>query len=284
MNFKVVSFIILAHTLPHIVYSQIATFKDNKWFDPKKAQDFYRYPINENSVLVISHDSIVAHLGNNTFKYLIKKVEDNAKRFEKKYTVIDNGGEGVIRLFKIEENLRGGNSRKVANVIYRDWAVAIPITNIEPAGFIFPGDKNIDIQLAKDQLPGYYEFSDILSKSSEDIIKMKRFIEDFRLKIGGCQKDMQIEFRPDNTATWWTGQKSNDCKKNEQAFKWRLGEVVLKGERTMILSLINEFDSDEFTVIDVSKGKLVLLGEFYLGLGDDSTQSGYLELKKAKKK
>lgn len=249
------------------------SFKDNRWFDEKKYSDFYSNPIREDAEIVVSSDSIIAHLGSKTTRYAIKSVKQIPKNAKTEYTVENNGKATTIYIRKTGEQFLG-RPRTVAWIASREegWIVLVPLRNINPQGWLFAGDPKIDVEAERAKIPGYYVFSTMKSGSNVAI------------QMNDCQQDLQIELLPDNSGTWWYGQHGKDCKKSAETFKWKLTEEVVNSERVMMLSLFADSDSNQYTVVELTKGKIVLEGEFNLGMNIDTTTTGLLELTKAKKK
>lgn len=261
------------------------SFKDNRWFDEKRYSDFYSNPIREEAEIVISSDSIIAHLGSKTTRYAIKSVKEIPKSSKTEYAVENNGNATTIYIRKTGEQFLG-RPRTVAWIASREegWIVLVPLKNINPQGWLFAGDPKIDIEAERVKIPGYYVFATMKSGSKEDIKKDKMATTNWSIKMNDCQQDLQVELLPDNTGTWWYGQNAKDCKKSAETLKWKLTEEIVNSERVMILSLFADGDANQYTVVELTKGKMVLKGEFNLGMDIDTTTTGFLELTKSKKK
>jgi hypothetical protein len=265
-------------------FSQVTSFKDNRWFDAKKPGNrLYSKSISQSSEALVSTDSIVVSLGNTVLRYKIKKINEVPKRFTTIYTVDFNGQEKSITIARLNEDNIGGPDRSAALIYldnFQDWIMIVPITNI-PLGYVFPGEEKIEDALEK--IVSYYEFMTMDFKRNVDINKDGKATNDYSTELNDCQRDLAIELAADKTGTWSQGAKAKDCKKYEQSFKWKLQYVPVRGHRRLVLYIIAGLDSKEFIVTDLTNGRMVIAGDFNFGTGD-TTEDASLELSKKKRK
>lgn len=269
--------------------AQTTSFKDNRWFDFKKyGNSFYSKPVHEQAEVIVSDDSIIAHLGSKVIRYKIKGVTDvtTKNKNSREYKVENNGTELIISISRTNEEYMG-KKRKVAWISggTEGWIVLAPLTSITPLGYLFPGDVKIDIEAERARLVGYYSF-DMLRRVDAEAFQ-KAGATSYNLQIwidDNCQKDIQIEFRSDNTGTWWYGNTAKSCTNTaEQNFKWKLEQVIKEGQQAMMLTLTSD-DSNQYVIDELTDKKLSLGGEFRLGGDSDTTTNAYLVLSRKKKK
>lgn len=266
-------------------YSQVTTFKDSRWFDYKtNTSSFYRKPNNQPAEVRVTADSLIATLGSTTLRCKIMKATELPKEFKTKYLVDLNGDEKTIFIARTNEANLGGPDRTVAMVNgYGEWYVFAPLTSITPAGYVFPGEPKSDIAEARENIVGYYEFMTMSFMSPKDINKDGKASTSYAEELNECQQDLLIDLAADNTGSWAEGSRTKNCKQYEQSFKWRLEDVIVKGKRVMTLFFDAGLDSKQFVVKELTRGRLVISGDFKLGT-EDSTIPGSLELSRKKKK
>jgi hypothetical protein len=267
---------------------QTTSFKDNRWFDYKKnPSNFYSKPIHQPAEVIVSQDSIIAHLGSNIIRYKIKSVADiEAKnKSTREYKVDKNGTEMTISISRSKETYFG-KERRIAWLAGGEdgWIVLVPLTSITPIGYLFPGDPKIDIAAERTRIVGYYDY-DLMRRVDAEAYRRSGGSYDQQIWTDDkCKKDVQIEFRPDNTGTWWYGHTAKNCtNKTEQNFKWKLEHVVAEGRQTMMLTIVSD-ETNEYMIDELTDKKLSLGGQFRIDDKDDTTNDGYLVLSKKKKK
>jgi hypothetical protein len=264
--------------------AQVTTFKDTRWFDYKtNTSSMYRKPVNQPATVVISADSIIASLGTTVHRFKVKSVTESPKSFNTKYVVDMDGQEKTIFVARVNEANMGGPDRLVAMINgYGEWYVFAQLTNIRPQGYLFPGEPKINIEEEKAKVAGYYEFMTLGFTRTVDLNKDGKFSNSYSDELNDCQRDILIDLGEDGTGSWAQGTTGKDCPKFEQAFTWKLEQVLIKGRRELMLFLNADLDSKQFIVKEVTKGRLVIKGEFRFG--GDSTEDATLELSRKKKK
>lgn len=188
-------------------YSQVITFKDTRWFDYKtNTSSMYRKPVNQPTEVVVSADSIIAHLGTKTYRYKVKSVTELRKDFATRYIVDFNGVEKAIGITRINESGVGGPDRTVAMINgYGEWYVFTPLTNITPIGYVFPGEPKINISEEREKITGYYEFMTLSFASKRDINKDGVASTSYADELNNCQQDILIDLGEDNKGSWAQG-------------------------------------------------------------------------------
>jgi len=267
---------------------QTTTFKDNRWFDYKKYPNFYSNPIREQAEVIVSADSMIVHLGSKVIRYKVKGVTDVSTKTKstREFTVEINGAEATVAISRTMEEYFG-KKRQIAWIQGGGWIVMVPLTAITPIGYLFPGDVAIDIDAERTRIVGYYDY-DLMRRVNAEEYKRADAASSYGLLIwtdDKCKKDIQIELRADGTGTWWYGQTAKNCpKKEEQAFKWKLEQVVDEGRRAMMLTLTADVEANQYIIDELTDKKLTLKGEFNIGDEKDTTTEAYLALSKKKKK
>jgi hypothetical protein len=284
-----VPFFVLLVLFSYQSIGQTTSFKDNRWFDYKKySSNFYSKPVHEPAEVIVSQDSIIAHLGSKVMRYRIKGVTDVAtkNKSSREYTAESNGTELTISISRTMETYFG-KKRRIAWISggTDGWIVMSPLTSITPVGYLFPGDAKIDIEAERARIVGYYVY-DLMRKVDAEAYR-NAGATSYDLLIwtdDKCKKDVQIELRADNTGTWWIGHTAKGCTdKVEQNFKWKLEHVVVEGRQAMMLTLTSD-ETNQYIIDELTDKKLALGGEFRIAGADDSTSDAYLVLTKKKKK
>jgi len=264
--------------------AQTTTFKDTRWFDYKTNQgSMYRKPINQPATVVVSADSIIATLGTTVHRFKVKSVSES-RDFKTKYVTDLDGQEKIIFVSRVNEANMGGPDRNVAMISGNgEWYVFAQRTNIRPQGYLFPGEQKINIEEEKARIAGYYEFMGMGFPRKVDYNKDGVFTDNPSEELSDCQRDILIDLGEDGNGSWAQGSRVNNCTKSEQAFKWKLEQVLVKGVPQLMLILGDDIDSKQFIVKEVTRGRLLISGDFRFG-NDDSTAAGTLELSRKKKK
>ena len=268
--------------------AQTTSFKDNRWFDYKKyTTNFYSKPVHEPAEVIVSQDSIIAHLGTKVMRYKIKGVTEVAtkNKSSREYTAESNGTELNISISRTMETYFG-KKRRIAWISggTDGWIVMSPLTSITPIGYLFPGDAKIDIEAERARIVGYYDY-ELMRKVDAEAYRNANYSYNLQIWTDDkCEKDVQIELRADNTGTWWIGHTAKNCtKKEEQTFKWKLDHVVVEGRQAMMLTLTGD-ETNQYIIDELTDKKIALGGEFRIAGADDTTSDAYLVLSKKKKK
>jgi hypothetical protein len=145
----------------------------------------------------------------------------------------------------------------------------------------------------KESIPGHYIFSTLLFDDPVDFDKNGIASREFEAEADACTLDIQYDLNADGTGKYFVGQRKKDCKiKQEKAIKWRvkIAKVKQKGKETgkieevtktfLVISDDDGFDPTPYEIVEQSKKRIILRGEFRDG--SDSTSPGVLELKKKK--
>jgi hypothetical protein len=269
---------------------QTTSFKDNRWFDYKKhGSSFYSKPVHEQAEVIVSEDSIIAHLGSKIIRYKVKGVTELATKHKssREFKTESNGAEQTISISRTMETYFG-KKRRIAWISGGEdgWIVLVPLTSITPLGYLFPGDAKIDIATERARIVGYYDY-ELMRKVDAEAYRNADAGSVYGLQIwtdDKCKKDVQIELRADNTGTWWHGHTAKNCtNKTEQIFKWKLEHVVVEGRQAMMLTLASDGESNQYVIDELTDKKLALGGEFRLDDGD-TTSDAFLVLSRKKKK
>jgi hypothetical protein len=262
--------------------SQNTTFRDSYWYDMKThGTAFYSHPVSEPSEMTISKDQIEVTLGQKKITYILKEIKEVPKKSMVEYKVIRDGTEGMITIGKGGQTLDGKTRAMITDNL--EWVMLPMIRNITPAGWEFPGTPKIDVQAERGKMIGYYEFMTLGFTNKQDINKDGLFSDSYSDELNACQRDIQMEFQADGTGGWWQGQKVKGCEKSQTEFKWKLEEVVVRENKVLMLVLGEGIDSREFKVKEITKVRMVIVGDFNFG-SDDTTVEAELELSKRKKK
>jgi hypothetical protein len=267
--------------------AQTTSFKDNRWFDYKKYPSFYDHPIHEQAEVIVSADSLIVHLGSKVLRYKVKGVTDvsTKNKSSREFKVDDHGTEATVAISRTMEDYFG-KRRQIAWINGDGWIIMVPLTAITPVGYLFPGDVAIDISAERTRIVGYYDYDFMRRLSAEEYKRAdaSRAFNSFITFDDKCKKDIQIDLRADGTGTWWSGQTAKDCaKKEEQAFKWKLEQVVMEGRRAMMLTLTADVETNQYIIDELTDKKLTLKGEFNID-EKDTTSEAYLSLSRKKKK
>jgi len=251
-------------------------FGGYKWYDLVKDPN-YSKENKSRSEVVVSADSIKVIMNDQTLYYSIKTVTEVPKEFKTDYTVERNGKPELIIIGKSSIGSSISDN-------YKTWMVVSKLEGISPLGYLFPGEPRIDLEAERTKLPGFYKFATMSFSRKIDINRDGIASTSYGDELSACQQDIQIEFLSDNTGIWWEGQTKESCKKSETKFKWKLEDVVVKTEHVLTLILkMDEFDINTYSVKELTKGGMEIVGEFNFGT-EDTTVEARLFLWKMKKK
>ena len=123
----------------------------------------------------------------------------------------------------------------------------------------------------KENIPGHYVFSSLLFDHPVDLNKDGKASRDFESEADASLLAIQYDLNADGTGKYTVGQK-------EKAIKWKIKTKQLK--TYLIIADDDGFDPTPYEIVEQSKKKITLRGEFRDG--SDSTAPGNLELKKKK--
>jgi hypothetical protein len=139
----------------------------------------------------------------------------------------------------------------------------------------------------KDAIPGQYVFKSLTFDQPVDINKDGKSSRQFEAEADACAIDMRYELNADGTGKCTVGMQQQNCKnKQERAIKWKIKTGKLKGSGAdgapktyLVISDADGFDPTPFEIVEQTKKKLIIRGEFRDD--SDSTSPGNLELKKS---
>lgn len=145
----------------------------------------------------------------------------------------------------------------------------------------------------KESIPGHYTFSSLLYDDPMDFDKNGIASREYEAEADACARDIQYDFNADGTGKYLVGQREKNCKlKQEKAIKWRIkvakvkqrvkgtGKVEEVTKTFLIISDDDGFDPTPYEIVEQSKKRIILHGEFRDD--SDSTSGATLELKKKK--
>jgi len=143
----------------------------------------------------------------------------------------------------------------------------------------------------KENIPGHYVYSSLIFDSPVDVNNDGIASREFEYEADACALDIHYDLYPDGTGKYTVGMQQKNCKiKQEIAIKWKIkdGKIRQRVKATgkveeviktfLIITDSDGFDPTPYEIVEQSKNKLTLRGEF--PDGSDSTTSGNLKLKK----
>jgi len=140
----------------------------------------------------------------------------------------------------------------------------------------------------KEAIPGQYIFKALTFDDPVDFNKDGKSSRKFEAEVDACVRDIRYELNADGTGRCTTGMQEKDCKnKQERLIKWKIKTGKLKGSGAgsvpktyLVISDADGFDPTPFEILEQTKKKLTIRGEFRDGT--DSTSPANLELIKQK--